>query len=50
MLQNTKKKYSRISSDITNYCNARCLFCFNDWDRFPQKHNMDAATFNKIFN
>ena len=36
-----------ISLDTTNHCNARCIFCFNDWDSFaPCK--MDAGTFENV--
>lgn len=26
------QKYVMVSHDITNHCNARCRFCFNDWE------------------
>ena len=36
-----------ISLDTTNHCNARCIFCFNDWDLFkPCK--MSPETFKKV--
>ena len=28
------RTYDIVSTDITNQCNCRCKFCFNDWDCF----------------
>ena len=33
-----------INGDVTNHCNARCFFCFNDWDSFKPL-NMSMETF-----
>ena len=29
----TSRLYGMVSHDITNHCNARCKFCFNDWKK-----------------
>ena len=39
--------YSMVSHDITNHCNARCKFCFNDWKNLKPA-NMDSETFQKV--
>jgi len=40
------RQYGMISHDITNHCNARCKFCFNDWDKM-QPCVMSLHIFNK---
>ena len=59
LISNTKKErekmkalkkqrmYTLLSTDVTTYCNARCKFCFNDWDALP-KMQMSLETFKKI--
>lgn len=34
--------------DLTNYCNLRCPFCFNDWSQKYSNTNMKIDYFNKI--
>jgi len=48
-LEHKNKKYRQLyrqfAMDITNYCNARCIFCVNDWE---QSHcNMSKKTVKK---
>ena len=41
------KQFDLINADVTNHCNARCFFCFNDWDEF-KPFNMDIPTFRNL--
>ena len=38
--------YGMVSHDITNHCNARCKFCFNDWKKL-HPCNMEKEIFKK---
>ena len=40
------RKYEIISTDITNYCNSRCKFCFNPFGEQPV--NMPKEVFTKV--
>ena len=31
VVRNEKKQYEFVSIDTASPCNARCIFCFNDW-------------------
>lgn len=39
------KKYTQFALDTTNYCNARCVFCFNEWS--PKRSNLTKGLFVK---
>lgn len=42
-----KRKIKILAMDCTEHCNARCLFCFNDWRKLkPAEMNVDD--FRKI--
>ena len=43
----TLRGIDMISLDTTRHCNARCLFCFNDWASF-RPYRMDAEAFKKV--
>lgn len=42
----SSQKYGMVSHDITNHCNARCKFCFNDWNKI-HPHIMNQEVFMK---
>ena len=42
------KKFYIIASDMTNYCNARCIFCYNDFNKYHTSIDMNETTFSKI--
>lgn len=42
------KQYEAIFNDITNICNLRCPFCFNDFSKISKTVFMSEATFKKV--
>jgi len=40
------RDFSRVAADVTNYCNARCVFCFSDWEQ--NKINTTKEIFAKF--
>jgi|GEM_PF-6589272 len=42
-----KDQLIRISHDLTNYCNVRCKFCLNDFNKSKTHINMQEETFKK---
>ena len=46
-IERTPNGLDMISLDTTNHCNARCIFCFNDWDSF-KPCSMKTDTFEKV--
>ena len=46
-IEHLERKLEIINADVTNHCNARCFFCFNDWDAFTP-HNMTVETFKNL--
>jgi hypothetical protein len=38
----------RVYMDVTHHCNARCCFCFNDWEALHPK-NMEEGIMQKCF-
>lgn len=42
-----KRKIKILAMDCTEHCNARCLFCFNDWRKLKPAL-MDTGDFKKI--
>lgn len=41
------RSYSLLSMDTTSHCNARCRFCFNDWEKI-RPSTMTEETFHKV--
>jgi molybdenum cofactor biosynthesis enzyme MoaA len=42
-----QRKIKTLAIDCTEHCNARCVFCFNDWRRLKPAE-MDTEDFKKI--
>lgn len=42
----SNQNFTRVAADITNYCNARCVWCFNSWDK--QHIDMTEKIFSKL--
>ncbi|MDR1815150.1 MAG: radical SAM protein [Clostridiales Family XIII bacterium] len=40
-------EYNFIYVDLTRQCNARCVFCFNDWDYIEGTANISRERFEK---
>lgn len=47
MIRYEKRKFTMVTMDASTLCNARCVFCFNEWDQIP-KQQMSIETFEKI--
>ena len=46
IIRHINRKFTAIASDITNHCNARCIFCFNKFDE--EGCDMSEKNFKKI--
>lgn len=42
-----QRGFELVNVDVTNHCNARCFFCFNDWKNF-KPCNMSIEMFQKV--
>lgn len=40
--------YDFLAIDVTNGCNLRCVFCFNDWQEVGANHFMTPEIFLKV--
>ena len=40
--------YDFLAIDVTNGCNLRCVFCFNDWQEVGTNQCMTTETFQKV--
>ncbi len=48
VVRNEKKQYEFVSIDTASPCNARCIFCFNDWANIKGAL-MEPEVFEKTF-